>query len=532
MLRVLALAPPQFAVGDAGSLALNSADPASLYNACRLAALEADQRIGVWGDSNWAVNRLARRESILLLNDWAQAQMLLPRKLAEIEPNLVLIGAMSICFRGAFECARLIKKTLGENVCVVLGGRHSNETIWQDKETGAIRHHPASPIRLMAEEIIDPVFDIVVSGDGESVIVEIGKLIGHLTDRNIPAAMAADHFDEIGTAPGEWIATSIRNGSLRSVVGRNRPLDYSQLVTPSQVFGVKAHFDVFAGKPTAHVFSDVGRGCIYNCNYCSENIDTVGAPRQMNTSAQRLGRYLKIAQEVIAEDYQNPAASAFCEDSTLLGGSPKLLDEFCRFIEQQDIHISLGAQLTVDQVLRESRKLPALRRAGLEYLFIGLETPDPELIGGMSKDIGRNSGRSWLDRNRAAFEAMMEADIMPGISLLFGLGERQADRELLFRHLTTLRSEFGQPSTISMNWAVQHPLRGKDGGTNYQFTEWAIPEGELLEVLRNFGEASTCYPLCGQPAPCLSEATEVVDAVRQVLGTPPNGIGHKLPIAL
>ena len=72
-----------------------------------------------------------------------------------------------------------------------------------------------------------------------------------------------------------------------------------------------------------------------------------------------------------------------------------------------------------------------------------------------------------------------------------------------------------------MNWAVQHPLGGDDGGTGYSYTRWAIPQGPFLEAFRDFGEASVLYPLAGQPAPVWAEVLEIRDAIAELSGGPP-----------
>jgi hypothetical protein len=142
-LRVLAVAPPQFPADPGESLALNSEDPASLFNACRLAALQAEAGSGVWGDSNWAEGRRQRRDSVLLLRSWDAAEEQLRYHLASLRPNLLLLGSMSICLPGAVACARLARDYLGDAVCIVLGGRHPTETIFT--RGSQIVHHSARP---------------------------------------------------------------------------------------------------------------------------------------------------------------------------------------------------------------------------------------------------------------------------------------------------------------------------------------------------------------------------------------------------
>jgi hypothetical protein len=75
----------------------------------------------------------------------------------------------------------------------------------------------------------------------------------------------------------------------------------------------------------------------------------------------------------------------------------------------------------------------------------------------------------------------------------------------------------GAPNVVSMNWAVQHPLAGRDGGAGYTYTDWAIPAGPFLAAFRDFGEASVRYPLLGCRPPELAEVEEVAAAVEGLL---------------
>lgn len=138
----------------------------------------------------------------------------------------------------------------------------------------------------------------------------------------------------------------------------------------------------------------------------------------------------------------------------------------------------------------------------------------------MSKDVGRHRA-PWLDRAEQTFALLQELGIRGGVAILFGLGERHQSRLALLDHVHRWRRRFGMPYPVSLNWAVQHPLYGLDGGAAYRHTQWAIPEGPFLAAFRDFGEASLCYPLAGRPAPLLEEVLEVQHAVEDLLTPPP-----------
>ena len=518
-LRVIACSAPQFSHGEAGEMALSSADPASLYNACRYAASLASKAEGAWGESNWRGTRSDRRQSTLLLSDMDDVQRRLTPLLVRVRPNLVLIGAMSICFRGAIETAKYIREFLGDDVCIVLGGRHATETIYRDDEN-RVRHHLASPLRLIADGKVSNCFDIVLSGDGEHFIAEIGCVVASLEARGFSPREAKFSLGHLTTTPGHWIAGTIMDDQVHTVCSSGMPLDYNGMPSPAEMFGLTTSFDVFGGAPTAHVFSDIGRGCIYDCIFCSERISVVGPPRQFKTSPHRLCGQLAAAHRVVKADYgENFPVSAFIEDSTLLGWNSALVAQFEKVFDPLENPVRLGGQATIDQIINNPALARRLGRMGLEYLFIGVETPRPELVGGLHKNIATKKG-SWMERADKAVEILSEAGIKVGVSLLFGMGEGAAERQQLFSALESWRKT-GSLITISMNWAVQHPLRNTVQGNEYTYLDWAVSPGPMLSLLRNFGEASEIYPIAGGTNPDEASVKDILQATTEIMAMPP-----------
>lgn len=523
-IRAVAVSAPDWVAGVKDQRALNSRDAASLYNACRVAAAEAAAGIGPWGLSNWAggdarASRSAARAATLLMysmDDMAALRAILARE----QPNLLLIGAMSLCLPGAIACAVAARDMLGDRVAIVLGGRHASETVWladpRTRRSSTLRRHVAAPLDLIHAGRIPPVFDAVAMGDGEYLIAALGRAVDAAMSRGLhPAAL----FGEIEPAtPGDWILGLNDRGRPGYLVSQAVPMDYAALPAPSRMFGVGGAFGVFGGRMTAHVFSDIGRGCVYDCGFCSERASATGGVRDLADSGDRLYRQLRDAAVTIAEDWPGCCASAFCEDSVLLGGANRLIDRFCTLMERQPLDIRFGGQLTIDQILARPAEVARLARAGLSYVFIGVETLSPEEIGGMSKDVGRKRS-SWTDRMHQAFDILGAAGIDCGCAVLFGLGERHDSRLALLDRLDRFRRSHGVPDPISLNWAVQHPLCGEDGGANYDYVDWGTPDGPYLDLFHNFGEASLRYPLPHVGRPRLNEVAEVVaaaDAVRRV----------------
>lgn len=515
-IRVIGIAAPELPEGKIGKGVLSGEDPVSLFNACRYAAFLAENDVGFWAESNWAVLRKERRKTFLLMHSLKEDTPVFERMLEKIQPNLLLIGAMSICLPGAVACAKKAKEMFGDEICVVLGGRHASETIYLTRD-GTIKHHFSSPLRLMAEGYIDQVFDLVVSGEGEYIIASIGEIVGNLDQRKISPAKISKYLQEISQVQGRWIIGWVDEiKEIRVIEGRGGQFDRNYLPSPAEMFGVGSAFKVFPGRLTAHVFSDTSSGCVYDCTFCSERRSVCGPFVQLDTGADRLFKQLKGAVDVISQDSPSFKASAFVEDSTMLGGSNFALNRLVKLLSEEKLDLRFGGQLTIDQILSKIEILKALKEVDLDYLFIGMETLEPRLVGGMSKDV--KSGKdTWLKRTEKVIETLNSLEIQCGIALLFGLGEDHNIRIKLLHQINQWRKDYGMPDPIAFNWAVQHPLKGNDGGTGYRYTEWGIPPGPWLEVFHDFGEASVLYPLAGQKPPFLNEVREIVNFYHELL---------------
>lgn len=509
-IRAIAVSAPDCITGSKSRKALNSPDPVSLFNACRCAANFALEGQGAWGESNWANREKALRNHFLLM--YSLDDITLFKKLLQTErPNIVLIGAMTLCMPGAIECAKLVKETIGSDTLVVLGGRHANETIFLSDESqrfgASVIHHPASPGRLIREGEIPPLFDIVISGEAELLIPEIGVLFAQPSEQ--PTLHIAKHLDS--KVAGRWIIDFPALNKTRASAGI--PLKHDQLPSVVETFGITASFGVFRGRMTSHVFSDTGPGCVYDCNFCSERRSVTGNIQEIKTAAWRLYKQFKATVHTVTQHHPHKRASAFVEDSIFLSGSPFAINQLCHLLEQEPLDITFGGQFTIDQIINKQDLIRRLAQNGLSYVFIGLETLEPVAIGGMSKDLGSKKD-TWENRFAQTLNILKDNEISCGCALLFGLGEAHASRKKLLQGLALLKSKIKQPILISANWAVRHPLRNDAEDDNENFLRWGTPEGKLLECFHHFGEASLEYPLPDVAPPTLSEVREILDLMK------------------
>lgn len=514
-IRAIAIAAPEHFSGKKSSTAINSSDPVSLFNALRTSAAAAEEGKGAWGNSNWASGPLKRRQSCLLmysLDDVATLDTLLALE----DPNLVLIGAMSICMRGALECAEHIRARMGARCIIVLGGRHVSEAMYKNKNNNVL-HHKSSPLQLVSAGEISDVFDLVVGGEAEEVIFKLGE---SLARKKFEGAHDRHRLlSGIADASGNWVAGIISGHeyilTLSSKQGR---IDKSTLPSITKLFGTSSKFSVFEGLHTAHVFSDTGPGCVFDCDFCSERLSVTGQPENIMGAPFSLYRQLSEAVNSVLLEYGEIRASAFIEDSTLLLGKKSNISTFCSLMERNSLPVTFGAQLTVDQILSRPKELMRLSSVGLSYVFLGVETLEPFAIGGMNKDVSRKLS-SWASRIESACELLNACHLKVGFALLFGLGETHSSRLRLIDLIEKVNRNLDMPIVTSMNWAVQHPLKGFDNGANYTYLEWPVLGKHMLELFHFFGEASTEYNVPKVAKPKYQEVLELLHQSRTLPST-------------
>lgn len=509
MLRVLGVSAPHYAKKDDAiiSTSLNSSDPFSLYNAYKVAAEKAQNGDENWGDSNWNTKE-GRDNSIMLLQYYYNDAPRFLEKLKEINPNLLFIGSMTLGFAGAVEIAKLAKRALGDNVFVVLGGKHTGETMFE--EEGKVKQLKSSPLLLMKDGKIPRVFDMICSGDGEEILYQIGNGINQCL-KNDEKFDNVYKYDGLKKAKGDWTLGWLnKENECEFIQSQKSPLNYDEMPLTSEIFNISTKFDVFENSDlTAHTMSYLSKGCVHNCFYCSESSRINGKLKQTETGAQRLYKNLESIQRVGKERYGTDKMSAFVEDSIILAGNPKLLNELSRLLEEKPLNVEFGGQFTIDTLLddRNQEVVSRLSKQGFKYVFLGLETNNEEIAETMSKNKVRK-GMSWIEKNEKAIEFIKSQNMKYGVSVLFGIGESQQDRINLMNTIKGWQQKYGLPNVVSMNLAVKHPLRNNE---EYDYIEWGTSsDSEYLPIFTKlFGEASEKYKMPGIELPTVDELKEL-----------------------
>jgi radical SAM superfamily enzyme YgiQ (UPF0313 family) len=205
---------------------------------------------------------------------------------------------------------------------------------------------------------------------------------------------------------------------------------------------------------------------------------------------------------------QGDSMSAFAEDSIILTGNPKHLNELAELLEANPLNIVFGGQFTIDYVLKTEvqNAIKRLAKVGLVYVYTGMETANEDIAATMSKNTDRKHG--WIERNEEAVRFLTENNIKHGISVLWGLGETQADRTHQLDVVQGWQEKYNNPVCVSPNWATQHPLFNQ---SDFTYTKWGTAKDSeyLPYFVQLFGEASEEYKLDGVELPSLAELEDL-----------------------
>ncbi len=283
-----------------------------------------------------------------------------------------LYGGLSSTIPRLFEVAHLYKQDA--NVVTIAGGQHFVE----------------DNIRVALENDID----FVVIGEGENTIRELLTVI---RNGESPDAVAGIAF--------------MRNGKMIMTSPRPAITEFDDL--PVTDFGL-LHYAKMKLFPVGWI-----RGCGMNCEFCTVK----GKPR--SASPEHVLKQIATALE------EHDARDFFIVDD-LFGHNRRDTLRFCRLLadyqEAVGIKLDLTVQIRLD-IGRDKELLNAMRKAGVNIVCIGFESPIPEELAAMDK---RLKPEDMVDLARLYHEAgflvhgmfIFGYPLPSGVSINMSLDER------------------------------------------------------------------------------------------------------------
>ena len=370
--------------------------------------------------------------------------------LMKLKPRVVLISAVSPAHRYAIDIARTIRRVLPDCI-IVLGGRHTDETIHYDVQTQQIKFESTSTFRKMYEGKIEEIVDFAISGQGYYALDLLLKAISLAMDVETKSVQVGDIIDVLsdfapwlGQPSGYALILAMDKKRIYTWVVTGPKIDLHKLPSPYHAFAIRARFPIFQTdgqvSRTAHFM--VTNACPYHCSFCSEGSIVVG----MFISFGDEG--IHIAVERMVEYVEYGAEAIFFDDSVFWGGNVGAIVNFCRawmkvrkmaeeaktpyvdlfgrtISREKIINLVWGAQFTVDILASRSKPeeakfvLDTMQMSGCSYIYIGIESMSEDVIVNVHKNM--NKKEPWDTRVRRALGLARQAGIQVGSSVLFGL---------------------------------------------------------------------------------------------------------------
>ena len=332
-------------------------------------------------------------------------------KIAKLNPLLVGISLWTYDFTNGIKLAEKIKE-IDSKIKIVLGGPHIN----------------ALPSESIAES--DSV-DYVLAGEAE---FNLPNLINYIRNNEEPIDIPGLYYNKNGKA----------NNNLLPEYG----IDIAALPFPA--------WDFYPINDTYPILTE--RGCPYQCNFCSHNLSSNLNSRSIESVVEEL-KWLK--------NNFNPKVINI-EDETFginIKRMEALLNEIMKI--NHDQKIKFKAQTRVDRVNLKMLKL--MKKAGFEYLELGVESGDKEVLAQSGKNIK-------IEQVETAVRYAKEAGIKTWCNFIIGL---KGETNESVRNTINLGVKLN-PSRVSVSTIVAYPgseiykkaLREEDG-FKFMNREWS-----------------------------------------------------------
>ncbi len=158
-----------------------------------------------------------------------------------------------------------------------------------------------------------------------------------------------------------------------------------------------------------HFHVDVGRGCPYNCAYCSTSI--FWKRRFRMKSADRIFKEIVKAEKELG-------VTSFVLEHDLFTANKKKVFEFCKILKDNGFNKSWICSSRADTIDRET--IEEMASAGLERIYMGIETGSPRMQKLTHKNLN-------LDTTIETIKALHDNNIRVTASFIYGFPEETED---------------------------------------------------------------------------------------------------------
>ena len=304
----------------------------------------------------------------------------LERHMESFNPDVVASSALATC--NTYVAVRTLEtaKRVNPEVLTVAGGQHFTVTAQESLKTY-------------------PEIDVIIRGEGEQTLVELVKKADKKSSLSWIKGISFTHNGKIHHNPP------------RPLIKNLDDLPYPGYHFVEDVVH-KYHFTAMAGPETPYALVEGSRGCPHRCTFCTQ---------WRHWQAKWRTKSPKRIVDEIEFCYQNYGSRFIwlTDDNFSLGKRASgLAEEIIRRGISEDMMWFM--QVRCDDVVKNRDLLPKMRKSGLRWVLLGVESPSQSTLETFKKDITPEDAKT-------AVKLLQENDIFA--QAMFIIGERKDTAE-------------------------------------------------------------------------------------------------------
>ena len=279
------------------------------------------------------------------------------KRVENFEPDIVVSSALATC--NTYTILRTLDtvKKIDPDIKTVVGGQH---------------------FTALAQESLEDYseIDFIIRGEGELTLLDLVQTLKH------------------EKAPLKVRGISFRHNS-KVIHNPDRPLidNLDDLPFPGYHFVEdhidKYHFKMMAGPNAGYAMVEASRGCVHKCTFCSQWPYWGGKWRSKSPE--------RIADEMAHIYNEYDISFLWLTDDNL--GLGKKTSEICDELIKKDVTDDLTwfFQARSDDIIKNAKILPKLRKAGNYWIMAGLERHDDNTLNKYQKGIKPSNSKLSMD---------------------------------------------------------------------------------------------------------------------------------------
>ena len=295
------------------------------------------------------------------------------KQIESFNPDIVASSALATCNTYLIARTLEIAKKVNPDILTVTGGQHFTATTQESLET--------------YQEI-----DVIVRGEGERTLAEL-----------VRNANKRSSFPKVEGISFRHKRKIVHNAP-RRLIENLEELPYPGYHFVKDVVD-RYHFAAMAGRKTPYALIEGSRGCSHRCTFCTQWHHWQGIYRVK--SPERIADEMEFC-------YRNYGSRFIwlTDDNFSLG---KRASNLAEELLQRDITDDLMwfMQLRCDDVVKNRDLLPKMRKAGLRWVLLGVESPRQSTLESFKKDITPEDAKK-------AVKLLRENDIFAQAMLIIG----------------------------------------------------------------------------------------------------------------